>query len=91
MINQYKEQDGLSAFLKLPLDLIGENRLLAVSIDRIKNDEGYIKENIRLVTRFENMGRNNNTYEDFETFCKTYLLNAETPHLPLYQEGSHSL
>lgn len=91
VINQYKEQDGLSAFLKLPLDLIGENRLLAVSIDRIKNDEVYIKENIRLVTRFENMGRNNNTYEDFETFCKTYLLNAETPHLPLYQEDCHSL
>lgn len=83
VVNQYKKQEGLSAFLKLPLDLIGENRLLAVSIDRIRNDEGYTKENIRLVTRFENMGRNNNTYEDFDTFCKTYLLNAETPHLPL--------
>ena len=69
IIEQYLKQDGLSYFLKIPLDLIGEDRLKAISIDRIDNDKGYEPGNFTLVTRFENMGRGKNTIEDFQLLC----------------------
>ena len=79
IIDQYIKQEGLSYFLKIPLDLFGEDRLRAVSIDRIDNDKGYEHGNINLVTRFENMGRGSNTVEDFILFCSSikYVDNIE--------------
>ncbi len=69
IIEQYIKQEGLSTFLKLPMDLTGVDNLLAVSVDRIDNDKDYTPGNITLVTRFENMGRRNATFEECMNFC----------------------
>lgn len=66
---QYVKQDGLSTFLKLPMDLTGVDNLLGVSVDRIDNDKDYEPGNITLVTRFENMGRRSATFEECMSFC----------------------
>ena len=71
VIEQYEKQEGLSYFLKLPMDLTMKDKLRAISIDRIDNSKGYIKGNFTLVTRFENMGRNSNTFEDMIEFCNS--------------------
>lgn len=70
IIDQYKKQEGLSTFFKLPLDLSNSNKILAVSIDRIDNQLGYEKNNFTLVTRFENMGRGNTDFNVFLKFCE---------------------
>lgn len=73
IIEQYKKQKGKSSFLKLPLDTSMKNSLLAISIDRIDNSKGYSPDNFTLVTRFENMGRGGNSFEEMQNFCKDYL------------------
>lgn len=65
----YKKQKGLSYFFKDELDVTFKNDLLSISVDRIDNSRGYEEGNINLVTRFENMGRNSNTFEDFKNMC----------------------
>lgn len=69
IIDLYKEQEGLSFFLKLPMDLTGKDELLGVSVDRINNEQGYIKSNVKLVTRFENMGRRTATFDSMIKLC----------------------
>lgn len=68
IVDQYNKQQGLSYFLKIPLDITMKDKLSSVSIDRIDNDKGYTKDNFTLVTRFENMGRNINSFEDMVKF-----------------------
>lgn len=68
VVDQYNKQQGLSYFLKIPLDITMKDKLSCVSIDRIDNDKGYTKDNFTLVTRFENMGRNINSFEDMIKF-----------------------
>ena len=70
IIDQYNKQKGLSTFMKLPLDVTNVNKILAISIDRIDNSRGYEKDNITLVTRFENMGRGIVSFTTFLEFCK---------------------
>jgi hypothetical protein len=70
LIDLYKEQKGLSYFLGIKMDMTCSDKLLSVSVDRIDNDKDYIEGNIRLVTRFENMGRRDATSEEFSNFCK---------------------
>jgi hypothetical protein len=82
IIDQYNKQQGLSYFLKIPLDITMQDKLSSVSIDRIDNDKGYTKDNFTLVTRFENMGRNINTFEEMVKFSNrnfycTYLTEEE--------------
>lgn len=69
IIKCYIDQQGLSKFLKIPMDLTGNNKMTSVSIDRIDNNKGYISGNISLVTRFENMGRGNTDFDTFTKFC----------------------
>jgi len=47
-----------------------------VSLDRIDNNKGYVKGNITLVTRFENMGRGNMEFEPFMEFCESLRCNT---------------
>lgn len=77
IVEQYNKQKGLSYFLKIPMDTTMKDRLLSVSIDRIDNKKGYDKDNFKLVTRFENLGRNDTTFQDMEKFSNeilTYML-----------------
>lgn len=69
LIDLYKEQEGLSYFLKLKMDMTMTDPLSSLSIDRIDNNIGYQDGNIKLVTRFENMGRRETTFDKFENFC----------------------
>ena len=70
LIDLYKEQEGLSYFLGIEMDMTCSDKLLSASVDRIDNDKDYVEGNIRLVTRFENMGRRDATSEEFTEFCK---------------------
>jgi hypothetical protein len=69
IIEQYIKQEGLSTFLKLPMDLTGADNLMGISMDRIDNDKDYEPGNITLVTRFENMGRRSATFDECMSFC----------------------
>jgi hypothetical protein len=69
LIDLYKEQEGLSYFLKLKMDMTMTDPLSSLSIDRIDNNIGYEDGNIKLVTRFENMGRREASFDKFEKFC----------------------
>jgi hypothetical protein len=81
IIKQYLKQKGLSTFLNMEMDLTANNKLLAISIDRIDNNKDYEVGNFTLVTRFENMGRNENSFEDFKFFIervKSHFDNTDT-------------
>jgi len=63
----YNEQDGLSAFSKVPLDLdllYIANHMMAPSIDRIDDNLGYTRDNVHIVLRFENKGRGSGSVND---------------------------
>ncbi len=63
----YNEQDGLSAFSNVPLDLgllYVPNHMMAPSIDRIDDNLGYTRENVHIVLRFENKGRGAGSVND---------------------------
>lgn len=75
IIEQYIRQEGLSTFLKLPMDLTGVDNLLGISVDRIDNAKDYVPGNITLVTRFENMGRRSATFDECMSFCAPLLCN----------------
>lgn len=80
IIKLYEEQDGLSYFLNIYLDTTMSDPITSPSLDRIDNDKGYTKDNVRLVTRFENFGRGASDYEDFKKFCKGFLKNCMRPN-----------
>lgn len=69
LIEQFIKQGGKSAFLKLDMDLTCKDKLLSISVDRIDNTKDYEKDNITLVTRFENMGRGSEDFNIFKSFC----------------------
>ena len=57
----YKEQNGLSKWLKLPLDpmkVFVPRHPLSPSVDRLDNEKEYTPDNICICTRFENYGLN---------------------------------
>ena len=60
-------QNGRSYYTGNPLDIEGEG-LNAVSVDRINSEIGYVLGNICFVTRFENLGKNKATIEEFRDF-----------------------
>ena len=76
VIERYLIQNGLSTFLKILMDLTGYDKMKSVSLDRIDNNKGYVKGNITLVTRFENMGRGNMEFEPFMEFCESLRCNT---------------
>lgn len=59
--NVFENQNGLSKWLKIPIDpmdVFKKHYPLAPSIDRIDNNIGYTANNICIATRFENYGFN---------------------------------
>lgn len=70
LIDLYKKQKGLSYFLCIEMDTTCSDKLLTISVDRIDNSKDYVEGNINLVTRFENMGRQSATIEEFKDLCK---------------------
>lgn len=83
LIDLYEKQKGMSYFLGLPMDMTCSHNLLSVSVDRIDNDRDYTPCNIRLVTRFENMGRRAATSEEFQVFTDyvKYYLHGNTDNV----------
>jgi len=51
----------------------GESKEMYYSIDRIDNSKGYIKGNIVIATYFENTGRGDAKFKNFNIFCKQLL------------------
>ena len=67
----YKEQEGLSRWLKIPInpmDVFRKHYPLAPSLDRLDNDKDYTPDNICISTRFENYGFNRST-DDIKNEC----------------------
>ncbi len=44
--------------------------LLAISVDRINNEEGYIPNNIQLVCRWVNLAKNSGSNQEFKDILK---------------------
>ena len=58
LIDLYQQQKGYCAISELPMTSTYENPDLCISIDRMDNEVGYIKTNIRLVCYRVNIMRN---------------------------------
>lgn len=69
LVKQYKNQDGLCYFTKEPF-VLEERGKLAVSIDRIIPEKGYIDGNIVFCLFRVNEMKSNVKYEEFIDFCK---------------------
>lgn len=72
ILDLWENQNGLCYWLGIPMSQ--ENRgtrvLDKVSLERIDPTVGYIKENVVLATTFANLGKSNNSPEDFSLFLK---------------------
>lgn len=81
----FKKQDGLCYWSNMPLDIenVGRNKLDNVSVDRLDCSKGYIEGNVVLTTKFINLGRGNNTQEEFTLFLANLKAVWTTTHTPL--------
>lgn len=68
IIDKFIEQRKLSEYLKIEMDLTMQDKLRAISVDRIDNNKGYEEGNINLVTRFENTGRGDAMIQELNIF-----------------------
>ena len=66
----YLKQNKLCALSGLPLDFSKETDLGMVSIDRIKNEKGYIKRNIQLLHKDVNFMKWTYEQDYFINLCK---------------------
>jgi len=73
IIDTYIEQKRNSYYFGTELDLTFRDQLRKPSIDRIDNSKGYIKGNIVIATYFENTGRGDAKFKNFNIFCKQLL------------------
>ena len=74
--HQFEKQNGLSHFLKIPMDPTDVFRThfpLAPSVDRIDNTKDYYPNNIVINTRFENNGLNR-CDPKYMDYIKEYLI-----------------
>lgn len=78
--NQWESQNGICYFTGIKLDLssytkINKNPIYTASLDRIDSSKGYVKDNIRWVSRSINYMKNDMSdamvYELFEIIKKT--------------------
>ncbi len=65
LINKYEEQKGLCAISKVKLEH-KQGVLNSISIDRIENTLGYTKDNVHLVAKWINIGRNTATIDQIK-------------------------
>ena len=70
LIDIYQRQKGYCAISELPMVWTYENPDLCISIDRMDNEVGYIKTNIRLVCYRVNIMRNELSLEMFNWWVK---------------------
>ena len=71
-------QNGKCALSGITLDFrkpVGPSQPNQVSVDRIDNTKGYIKDNIRLVCLMANYCRNGFTDQQVVDFCRSVVLN----------------
>ena len=68
--NLYKLQDGFCALSGLPMTHSQESPDYCISIDRIDNDKGYTKDNVKLVCFRANVMRNELTLEMFNWWVR---------------------
>lgn len=67
----FYSQGGKCYWLKIYME--SNHYLLQPSLDRIDNERGYYKDNIILCSLFANRGRNQASFEEFESFIKNNL------------------
>ncbi len=74
LMDLYNEQKGLCYISKIPLSLkIHSN--FRISIERLNENNGYVKDNVKLIClEFQN-GQIQWTPQKFDTFCKNYYKN----------------
>jgi hypothetical protein len=71
-INQlFFAQGGKCYWMKIYME--SDHYLLQPSLDRIDNERGYYKDNVILCSLFANRGRNQASFEEFESFIKNNL------------------
>lgn len=61
-------EKGICERTGIRFEFITSHSLFAPSIDRIKNNLGYTKDNVQIVCCAYNMGKKNMSDEDFESF-----------------------
>ena len=77
----YKKQNGLCALTGIPMQLVQAKRETRsrtlnhyrVSVDRVDSEQGYIKENIRLVCAYVNIMRSDMTDDQLRFWCNAIL------------------
>ena len=80
--NLWEKQHGICPFTKQKLELRThnythiENRPYQASLDRIDNNKGYVKGNVRFVALIFNYARNNFSDEQVLEFCKQVALDG---------------
>lgn len=67
LLNQYHKQNGLCAICGVQM-AHKQRTLFSISIDRIDNTLGYTPDNIQLVTKCMNLGRNTASIEEIKDF-----------------------
>ena len=75
LMSQYEKQQGLCYWSGVPLRLENQDIFyhpLALSVDRILNDKGYIANNIVITARLINLGKNQYPSEDFPTVMREF-------------------
>lgn len=65
VLNQYVKQNGKCIYTNKELDLTGENKLYALSIDRKDNSKGHIEDNCVLIIRPINYLKYDRNHDDF--------------------------
>tara|TARA_R100001377_G_scaffold8853_2_gene4565 strand:- start:1940 stop:2362 length:423 start_codon:yes stop_codon:yes gene_type:complete len=75
LMSQYARQRGLCYWSGVPLRLEHQDvcyHPLALSVDRLLNDKGYLPNNIVLTARIINLGKNQYPSEDFPNVMQEF-------------------
>jgi hypothetical protein len=65
----FEKQDKKCFWLGIeikPMDIFDKGNILAFSVDRISNHNGYTKDNVVITTRLANLGRGSCSFENFQ-------------------------
>ena len=92
MIDVWISQNGICPFTGVELTLNSYNKivdsvLFAASLDRIDSSKGYIKNNIRWVSRGINLMKSNKTDDEVWEMCRMIYENYKKINHPENQDG----